>query len=57
MFNIIIEGDKLKRIKIYLMNKSIGYKFIFYFFIVILGLIIIIIILGNLLYKEFINYF
>ncbi|AQR89045.1 sensor histidine kinase YpdA [Clostridium saccharobutylicum] len=56
MFNIIIEGDKLKRIKTYLMNKSIGYKLIFYFFIVILGLIITITTLGNLLYKESINH-
>lgn len=54
MFNI--EGDKLKRIKTYLMNKSIGYKLIFYFFIVILGLIITITTLGNLLYKESINH-
>lgn len=56
MFNINIEGDKLKRIKTYLMNKSIGYKLIFYFFIVILGLIVTITTLGNLLYKESINH-
>ncbi|AGX41766.1 cache domain-containing sensor histidine kinase [Clostridium saccharobutylicum] len=46
----------MKRIKTYLMNKSIGYKLIFYFFIVILGLIITITTLGNLLYKESINH-
>ena len=46
----------MKNIKIYFMNKSIGSKLIFYFFVVILAVTITITTLGNLLYKNSINY-
>jgi len=46
----------LNSIKSYFMNKSMGYKLILYFFVVILAVTITITTLGNLLYKNSINY-
>lgn len=46
----------MNNIKSYFMNKSMGYKLILYFFIVILAVTITITTLGNLLYKNSINY-
>lgn len=49
-------GNKLNRFRIYFMNKSIGSKLIFYFFGVVLAVTITITILGNLLYRNSINF-
>lgn len=49
-------GNKLNKIKIYYMNKSIKDKLIFYFFGVILLVTLTITTLGNLLYKNSINF-
>lgn len=51
-----MEGNKLNKIKIYFMNKSIKDKLIFYFFGVILLVTLTITTLGNLLYKNSINF-
>ncbi len=46
----------MKNIKVYFMNKSIGYKLILYFFGVILAVTITTTTLGNMLYKNSINH-
>ena len=46
----------MNKLKIYFMNKSIGDKLIFYFFGVILVVTLTITTLGNLLYKNSINF-
>ncbi|WP_297430522.1 sensor histidine kinase [Clostridium sp.] len=46
----------MSNIKIYFMNKSIGYKLILYFFGVILVVTTTITTIGNLLYKDSINF-
>ncbi|EHI97871.1 multi-sensor signal transduction histidine kinase [Clostridium sp. DL-VIII] len=52
----MIGGIMLNKLRVYFMNKSIGSKLIFYFFCVILILTTTITLLGNLSYRNSINF-